>query len=285
MSEESEEFDVINEIPDDLSLPEYIPLPSSSLREIQSLVPMRDEVKSIQNTLNKIRLNIEDFIKFIIDERQLDNLSNVEKVLGGYKSSLETLLSSLAKFEIWREVCNAAKSKYQNAMHEEPEFQLSTLAHYRESEELPLYEYVKNEYLRQILDMSQQQGIFNQRIINHDTYKYLESVAFILRNPEDPLPDKSEGGSDEIEVSGGKVSLLDPITLHEFVEPVKSRSCNHVFEKQAIQEHLKSGHNCPVDGCEKRILANDLVPDVFMTLRILAVQFTDNQADADLVKL
>lgn len=283
MSEEPGEFDAINEIPDDLSLPRYIPLPATSLREVQSLMPTRDDFKSIQKTLSKAKQNIEEFVKFIIDERQFDNIVNIEKVLLGYKVSLVKLLSALAEFDIWREVCTDAKSKYQNAMHQEPEFQLSSLEYYRDYFEDPFYEYITKEYNQKLQDFKIQQET-DPRIVQHETYKYLTNVAFILRNPEEPLPEESEEG-DELEVSGGKVSLLDPITLHEFVEPVKSRSCNHVYEKQAIQEHLKTGHNCPVDGCEKRILANDLIPDVLMTLRVLSLQFIGNHNDGDLVKL
>ncbi|GEQ72494.1 hypothetical protein JCM33374_g6181 [Metschnikowia sp. JCM 33374] len=82
------------------------------------------------------------------------------------------------------------------------------------------------------------------------TYQYLSNVGFVLENPEDPLPDDTT--DDELAVSGGKISLKDPLSLDFFTEPVMSKTCKHVFEDKYIRQQLQ-GHayiHCPITGCE-----------------------------------
>lgn len=66
-------------------------------------------------------------------------------------------------------------------------------------------------------------------------------------------PDELPPGSDEeiMFMNTENTVLKCPITTTEIVNPLRSKVCNHVFEKDAILRYLKfaqSGLNCPVAG-------------------------------------
>ena len=62
--------------------------------------------------------------------------------------------------------------------------------------------------------------------------------------------DAGDGDEDNIEMVGEKLTFRCPITQSRLVEPMRSRVCNHVYEKTAIQTMLARHptQRCPVGG-------------------------------------
>lgn len=121
-------------------------------------------------------------------------------------------------------------------------------------------------------------------ILRADTsFQYLRNALFVLQHPEDPLPDELR--DDDVAVAGGKISLKDPLSLNYFVEPVSSRRCNHVYEKQHIMRLFQEDVpiNCPVTGCSATIRSDDLRDDELMALRVKAFLAQDNKKEHTLV--
>eukprot|EP00904_Undaria_pinnatifida_P007879 jgi/Undpi1/4220/HiC_scaffold_16.g07586.m1 len=79
---------------------------------------------------------------------------------------------------------------------------------------------------------------------------------------------------------GNAVSLICPITSATFKDPVRSKDCNHTFEKAAIDNHIKIAGNkeakCPVAGCAKTVRRANLVPDDGMK-RLLRIESQTEQ--------
>lgn len=61
-----------------------------------------------------------------------------------------------------------------------------------------------------------------------------------------------------------------PITRKEMVEPVRSKTCNHSYEKVAIIRHIKSRQRarCPVAGCAHYVTERELELNATLAFRI-----------------
>lgn len=84
-------------------------------------------------------------------------------------------------------------------------------------------------------------------------------------------PEEAEDSSDDdIEIAQEHISYNCPLTLVQFVNPVKSAVCSHHFEKEAIYQLIGRGPSvdCPVGGCNQIITKADLVEDHYMIQKI-----------------
>lgn len=127
---------------------------------------------------------------------------------------------------------------------------------------------VKENFADSIIASLDENDNFDNILRADPSYQYFKNARFVLLNPEDPLPDDMT--DEELAVAGGKISLKDPLSLNYFVNPMISRKCNHVYEKEHILRLLE-GHsqiNCPVTGCSAHLTSNDLRDDKLMTLRV-----------------
>ncbi|XP_034188458.1 E3 SUMO-protein ligase NSE2 [Osmia lignaria lignaria] len=69
------------------------------------------------------------------------------------------------------------------------------------------------------------------------------------------LSDKVEDDGDtdaEMQISGGYINVIDPITKKRIVDPVKNTICGHTYDRDSITEILKCNKKtrCPVVGCK-----------------------------------
>ncbi|XP_017893537.1 E3 SUMO-protein ligase NSE2-like [Ceratina calcarata] len=58
----------------------------------------------------------------------------------------------------------------------------------------------------------------------------------------------------ELELSGGYINVIDPISKKRIVDPVKNSICGHTYDRESITEMLKINKNtrCPVVGCKSK---------------------------------
>lgn len=117
--------------------------------------------------------------------------------------------------------------------------------------------------------------------------------------------DDEEG---DLAIARETVSTKCPITLREFVEPVTSRKCPHSFEREAILGMIASssvrcdaqgnviesstqrrsqrdagqkGVRCPVPGCEKVLVQEDLLADAVLVRKIARLQRAARMAEEE----
>ncbi|KAI0463898.1 hypothetical protein LJB42_002906 [Komagataella kurtzmanii] len=96
----------------------------------------------------------------------------------------------------------------------------------------------------------------------------LQEHLFVTLNPESELPDAED---DDVAISGGKVSLICPISKRPMKNPVKITVCGHCFERTHILEFLQQSQGsgfCP--ECRTLFKKQDLVDDDLMKLRLEA---------------
>lgn len=260
-------------MPANLDVPRYLPVTTESLRRINEFLVSKDELTNkLEDQIKGIRSDVDRFIEFVVNENLFDDLTGMKRVLETHRESVYEVLKQKADAEVWKSAFISSRARIHSNMHGEEILNLQNIGQYQQSEELGFYELIKKEY-DQSKDMDAQTNQFEAYLKNQDLYQFIKNISFILDHPEDPLPDEVE--DEEISVAGGKISLKDPISLNYFVEPMKSRRCNHVYEKEHILVALAqegSGNQCPVSGCSNRMSSRDLVPDEMMTIRVKVYQ-------------
>ena len=96
-----------------------------------------------------------------------------------------------------------------------------------------------------------------------------------MRNVRQRLNEKvqSDGNDDDIEVEvshdNRESELKCPLTGKIFQDPYRNKMCHHVYDKHAIQLHLRMKRSCPVMGCRNgNVSMSQLEPDEEMKLKV-----------------
>ncbi|XP_058067086.1 E3 SUMO-protein ligase NSE2-like [Anopheles bellator] len=86
----------------------------------------------------------------------------------------------------------------------------------------------------------------------HKRYKTFVQYAKPLLDPSLEGGDQQEADEDDdLIIENDDSNMIDPITKRPLEVPVRNRQCNHVYEKDVIEDMLKKNANtrCPVVGC------------------------------------
>ncbi|QBM85547.1 Zinc-finger-containing protein [Metschnikowia aff. pulcherrima] len=246
-------------------LPTYFPL-HLSLR-INSDFTQIHVSKQIDGKLQSARKVTEKFIDYVSVNPHLLQDANTTQFFLMQTESYKELLRSKYLLEHYQKIFNAAKHTFVEGRRSEANLNLENYQFYRGVEK----ENFADGIISQLDNLFLVED-FENYLKTNMLYQYLKHVGFILENPEDPLPDDSK--DDELAVSGGKISLKDPISMEYFTEPVQSLKCLHVFEKKYIYQQL--GHrpqiHCPITGCDALVTSRDLKDDKLMALRVKVSQ-------------
>ncbi|CDH11552.1 related to E3 SUMO-protein ligase MMS21 [Zygosaccharomyces bailii ISA1307] len=100
--------------------------------------------------------------------------------------------------------------------------------------------------------------------------RLLRALPYIWQDPQCMLPD-DEGTEEGVQIEGGRLELICPITCRPFQQPMVSKKCGHVFEKEGITNYFDghSSRDCPQGACVQKLALRDFVPDDIMKLRCL----------------
>ena len=254
-----------------IELPRYYPLDQNLVRNFEKLgrSEQQNANHSIQDTIDNIVTASEDYVNFILDEGNLETIELDEEIVNTNLATVTNLLKSQLELNTWEKSLDLSKSGIRQKNYKDPEFHLNTLDHYRKDNES---EHFGDTILKDYKDyklIHESQNSFDTILKTNDAYKYLRSIIFVVKNPEDALPEDAE--DDELAISGGKISLKDPLSLNYFKYPLISKKCSHAFEKDIIEYYLNSNSNCPVSSCPASLRINDLKPDRIMALRVKAL--------------
>lgn len=65
-------------------------------------------------------------------------------------------------------------------------------------------------------------------------------------------------------------ALYCPITKKPFEEPLRNKLCNHCYSKEAVHQMLarRSSIKCPVGGCTKQVMMENLILDRELARRV-----------------
>ncbi|GFY48756.1 e3 SUMO-protein ligase NSE2 [Trichonephila inaurata madagascariensis] len=73
----------------------------------------------------------------------------------------------------------------------------------------------------------------------------------------------------ELQVTDAISSYKDPITKALIEDPVKSKKCNHSFERKSILKYLQKYNKCPYSGCASILKRDDIVEDLALKRKLL----------------
>lgn len=254
-----------------LELPRYYPLDQNLIRNFEKLgrSEQQNANHSIQDTIDNIVTATEDYVDFILDEANLESIELDEEIVSTNLSTVTNLLKTQLELNTWEKSLDLSKSGIRQKNYKDPEFHLNTLDHYKNDHESKHFgDSILKDY-KDYKSIHESQNSLDTILKTNDAYKYLKSIIFVVKNPEDPFLDDAE--DDDLAISGGKISLKDPLSLNYFRYPLISRKCSHVFEKDIIEYYLNSNSNCPVSSCPASLRINDLKPDKIMALRVKAL--------------
>lgn len=254
----------------DIELPDYYPLNQNLVVDFEGTARFQSKVdQTIKESINDIVTQTDEYLKFLLDNENLTHMEIDTEFLNTNLSALVELLRSQHNLSTWKTSVAESKVRIRLKQRGERSLNMETYEYYQNEAENGIHfgDLIRKEY-EEYKDIHDQEASFETILRTNDAYKYLKNVAFILKNPQDPLPDDT--ADDDLEVAGGKISLKDPISLNYFQTPLISKKCGHIFEKDIISDYLSNNRKCPVDGCDAVLLSNDLKPDNIMSLRVKA---------------
>ncbi|XP_050472203.1 E3 SUMO-protein ligase NSE2-like [Bombus huntii] len=113
-----------------------------------------------------------------------------------------------------------------------------------------------NEY-RLILSKTDNDTLKDDKLIEFD--KHVEALL-------DGVAQKENDTDAEIQLKGGYVNVIDPISKKRIVDPVKNTICGHTYDQESIMQLLKINKKtrCPVIGCKSTefVQLSQLRPDI-----------------------
>lgn len=250
----------------DLELPPYLPMQRSIVPEFERLsrFPLNPSPQ-IDESVKHIVRNCESHLEYLLTQKRTD----IENYVSQTIDALCTFIGVQHDLMLFTDQFKASRAAVRDRVTQDPELDLENLSELRALTHSNFGDFIVTNH-----QASKQSASPDPK--QHKLVKYLKSLSFIVKNPLEPLPDDGDGEDDEINVSGGKVSLKDPISLDVFLNPVISTACKHTFEKDHILQYMRSGNTqCPITGCNAQVNNSVLEPDNIMKWRVKALLALD----------
>eukprot|EP00252_Welwitschia_mirabilis_P010640 TRINITY_DN24033_c0_g1_i1.p1 TRINITY_DN24033_c0_g1~~TRINITY_DN24033_c0_g1_i1.p1 ORF type:complete len:245 (+),score=60.74 TRINITY_DN24033_c0_g1_i1:239-973(+) len=111
---------------------------------------------------------------------------------------------------------------------------------------------------------------------SHVIYKQFQEAVWRVHHAGQPMPGEEQEEVILTSTQGNLVNMTCPLTgkpITELDDPVRSIECKHIYEKEAVLQHLKKNGKkkeckCASAGCPKLLTANKLVCDNLLKLEI-----------------
>lgn len=260
----------------DLKIPLYHPLHIDHVRTFDKVTRLPNDLfEVLDDGIKSVIASTERYLTFILENASLDiPVKESEAFLNKQLQLLYVLLKQKFDMNNFLTSIDNTKKEINSIRSHEPPLSVETLDHYANAADDVFATHLIKNYERDARDTSDASS-FTTILKTIASYQYIKNAAFIIQNPDEPLPEDSKD-SEDIEISGGKVSLKDPLSMNYFKKPYKSRKCDHVYESEYIMNALNDGlKNCPVDGCSATLARNDLKQDLMMELRVKAFLYQE----------
>lgn len=261
MDPEEDEIDV--SVPDfENDLPLYFPM-HLSLR-VNTEFAQVQLVAQINDRMAAVRKTTESFIEYIVENSHLLQDPQTLRFLGAQIDVYTRLARARYRLHALQSTLKTAHRTFLENRRDEQNLSLSNLYVYKDV----VKENFADSIIAKLDSETHSEESVSAMLAGDAALLYISNAKFVLDHPEDPLPD--DLADDDVAISGGKISLKDPLSLNYFVDPVLSRKCQHVYEKEHIFQLLEAQLplDCPVTGCAARLLRADLREDKLMALRV-----------------
>ncbi|QPG73478.1 hypothetical protein FOA43_000789 [Brettanomyces nanus] len=263
-------------------LPEYFPITRKTKSKLRSLTAWKTgnrREKMRHKCMDCVKKATEGYISIVL-EKNAERLANKDMTKSEFDEARRKLYKQDLEINRLRTIMKNIKDtdvkdvnfiyafgsmKADIMERDEPALTISNM---------PLYQRVSSGAQDQVYDHLKSKLRSGMVSENADTqavkdYRDFEHQLFVTINPTEPVPflhDVSEGDND-IEVEGGKVSLLCPIS-HDLIEdPVINPKCGHTYDKTSVANYLRNSNQCPV--CPTELRRQDLIEDKLMKQRLV----------------
>lgn len=257
-----------------MRIPESLPLHSESLRDFGKLqandlrASFEMMNRSLDQTLDQIMESVDAFLNTSTDIAELlkDHL----------KTAFTTLMVQEQDILSHSGALENAKRQYRDASESLPNLTVELWDKYA-SGEVPDVPRLSQLFKEQSTDT--QNLLFNQQSY---AYGLIEGIPRIMDDPTCVIPEldsRTYPTEDDLEIAGGRITLVCPITCRPYENPMVSKLCGHVFDQAGIESYLE-GHqerDCPQDACNKVVKLSSFKPDPVMKLRSKVAKFQETQ--------
>lgn len=116
---------------------------------------------------------------------------------------------------------------------------------------------------------------FDEKFYNdNDTYKKFRNEVWNVHNKDVPKPWEKEDDDIVDTTQTTQINTLCPISRMTMVNPVRSKTCKHTFEKESMKFYLQNERErpCPVAGCNKKVSLAVLEDDLELQVQIEEIE-------------
>ncbi|XP_033223888.1 E3 SUMO-protein ligase NSE2-like isoform X2 [Belonocnema kinseyi] len=104
--------------------------------------------------------------------------------------------------------------------------------------------------------------------------EFNRQVKDLLKDTENASDAQPLGDSDDdLQFTQDTVNVIDPFTKKRMTDPMKNKTCGHVYDRKSVNAMLKVNPRtrCPVVGCAHKeyISINNLESDIVLKTRLL----------------
>lgn len=258
------EIEIYTNLCRNFKLPSYLPIDRStrnSLNKVKNL----DDGRLAEKLKKELASFTDEYLLFSLPLSEKYSI-NTQDVLDAAFQSLETLENIDKDQAKLNEAKGYIASHAQNRMESEPQFNYENLQFYLDKNDTPPS--LEEMFLERMNAPS------NPIATDRDVLR-LKQHVFVIQHPQEPLPGELSGNhdDDDIEVAGGKIELVCPISRKPFVDPYIA-PCGHTFSKASLEEISRSSTVCPISGCQGDISIRRCKKDELMELRVKSYEVT-----------
>lgn len=250
----------------DNPIPKSVPLHPKSGKYFHNL-----HARDLSNIYQQCYKQIDETINQLVDstspstigiEEQVADITSIYKLLSTYESESNS----------FDEHIKDLKKNFKQSSDACPQIDLSTWDKYRTGE------LTAPKLSELYLNMPTPEPA--TMVNNTDTLKILKVLPYIWNDPTCVIPDlQNPADEDDLQIEGGKIELTCPITCKPYEAPLISRKCNHVFDRDGIQNYLQgyTTRDCPQAACSQVVSMRDFVRDPIMELRCKIAKMKESQ--------
>ena len=250
----------------DNPIPKSVPLHPKSGKYFHNL-----HARDLSNIYQQCYKQIDETINQLVDstspstigiEEQVADITSIYKLLSTYESESNS----------FDEHIKDLKKNFKQSSDACPQIDLSTWDKYRTGE------LTAPKLSELYLNMPTPEPA--TMVNNTDTLKILKVLPYIWNDPTCVIPDlQNPADEDDLQIEGGKIELTCPITCKPYEAPLISRKCNHVFDRDGIQNYLQgyTTRDCPQAACSQVVSMRAFVRDPIMELRCKIAKMKESQ--------
>ncbi|KOG99932.1 SUMO ligase MMS21 [Saccharomyces eubayanus] len=251
---------------DDNPIPKSVPLHQQAGKYFHTL-----HTQDLSNLYQQCYKQFDETINQLVDSPS-PSTSNIDKPIADLTNIYKLLSTHESESNSFHNDIQDLKNTFKTQSDSCPQIDLSTWDKYRTGE-------ITAPQLSELyLNMSRSEP--SAAVDSTATLKILKVLPYIWNDPTCVIPDlQNPADEDDLQIEGGKIELTCPITCKAYETPLISKKCNHVFDKDGIQNYLQgyTTRDCPQAACSQVVSMRDFVRDPIMELRCRIAKIKDSQ--------